>query len=130
MPNLPPYEFHVPPGTELLGQAGLGKLHQALKAREPRLVGLAYHGRVADAEMMRRHGYVAGQPVPVIELVIAEVSDEVTFAKMRADIQAALAEDLGRPDIVVSSPDLEDLGDQIRRGPRWTRTTYLRGNWA
>jgi hypothetical protein len=53
MPKLPPYEFHVPPVSELLGQAGLGKLHQAVSAREPRLVGLEYHGRVDEAELMR-----------------------------------------------------------------------------
>jgi hypothetical protein len=109
--KLPQYELHIPPGGELLG--GLGKLHLAVKAREPRLVGLEYHGRVDDAEMMRNHGYVAGQPVPIIELVTAEVSDEVTFVEMRGVIQAALSEDLGRPDIVVSSPDLEDLLTQI-----------------
>lgn len=109
--KLPQYELHIPPGGELLG--GLGKLHQAVKAREPRLVGLEYQGRVDDAEMMRRHGYVAGQPIPFIELVTVEASDEVTFAEMRAVIQAVLVEDLGRPDIVVSSPDLEDLLTQI-----------------
>jgi hypothetical protein len=110
--KLPQYELHSPLGSEPI-EARLDELYAAVKAREPRLVGLAFDGRVDDAEMMRGHGFVAGLPIPVIDLITAEVSDEVTFAKMRADIQAALAQELGRPDIIVSSPDLEDLLTQV-----------------
>ena len=114
MPKLPQYELHIPPGSEPLGQARFDDLHTALKAREPRLIGLAYDGRVDDAGLKRRPGgYVAGQSVPVIELITADASPEVTYAEVRAHITAALAEDMARPDIVVSSPDLEDLLTQI-----------------
>lgn len=114
MPKLPQYELHIPPGSEPLGHARFDDLHAALRAREPRLIGLAFDGRVDESELMHRTGgYVVGQSVPVIELITAEVTDEVTFTEMRTHIIAALAEDLGRPDIVVSSPDLEDLLSQI-----------------
>src|SRR5438105_15053995 len=111
MPMLPPYELHSPSGSAPLG--GSQPLFEAVKAREPRLVGLTYHGRVDDAEVKRILEGIAGAQVPIIELITVEVEAEVSYVKMRADIQGALAQDLGRGDVVVSSPDLEDLLTQI-----------------
>jgi len=97
------FELLIPRGGEPLDHVRFDELYEAVKARFPRLVSLGYNGRVDEAELMRRPGgLVGGQPIPVIEIVSVEVDGEATFEEMRAHIGATLAEDLGRPDIIVA----------------------------
>jgi len=103
MPKPQSFEFWLVParGAGELGQARFDDLRKAVDARLPLITTLSFNSNVDEAELMRGHGYIAGLPVPVMELVTVTVAAKITRDEVRAQLQAAVAEDLGRPDLTV-----------------------------
>jgi hypothetical protein len=118
------FDFQLVParGAAELGHARYDDLRKALDARLPLLTTLSFNSKVDEAELMRGHGYVAGLPVAVIELVTVAVAAKAPRYEVKAQLQAAIAEDLRRPDIIVV-----DLPGATRPHATPRRPVRLRG---
>jgi len=141
------FEFRLVPerGAPFLGQSRIADLRAAVEARLPLLTTLSISTKVDDAELMRGHGYVAGADVPAVERVTVELSAKVPRDQVRAQLQAAIAQDLARPDLAVvdgpgatqtRAPQRRVVGRRGRRESEWyTRLLLLsnrltRWSWA
>ncbi len=98
------FEFQLIParGSAPFHHSRTDELHPLLKARLSGLTGLRYKDSISEEDLRRGHGYVAGLEPPALILLTVELEDHVSREKVRAHLQAALA-DLGRPDITVAN---------------------------
>jgi len=107
MPKPRSIEFYLVParGAAFLGQSRIADLRAALDARLPLLTTVSISAKADEAELTRGSGYVAGAVAPLVEMVTVELSAKVLRDEVRAQLQAAIAEDLARPDLsVVDGP--------------------------
>jgi hypothetical protein len=132
-------EFWLVParGATFLGQSRFADLRTALDARLPLLTTLSVIAKVDEATLMRGSGYVAGAVAPLVEMVTVELSAKVPREEVRAQLQAAIAEDLARPDLTVvdgpgatrpRAPQRRVIGRRGRREGEWYARLLLLSN--
>jgi hypothetical protein len=133
------FEFWLVParGAAFLGQSRFGDLRTALDARLPLLTTLSVSAKVDEATLMRGSGYVAGSVAPLVEMVTVELSAKVPRDEIRAQLQAAIAEDLARPDLTVvdgpgaprpRAPQRRVVSRRGRRESEWYARLLLLSN--
>lgn len=139
MPKPLSLEFWLVParGAAFLGQSRFADLRTALDARLPLLTTLSISGKVDEATLMRGSGYVAGAVAPLVEMVTVELNAKVPRDEVRAQLQAAIAEDLARPDLTVvdgpgttrpRAPQRRVVGRRSRRESEWYARLLLLSN--